>query len=606
MTENNSSLDQRTFKKLRRLYIIALTTIAFLVFISQVLIGKFLEEQEDDSRLVNLSGRQRMLSQKLTKESLLLSREENATTRLSITDSLRSTQNIWATTHQALQNGSDSLGIPALKNEGINERFENLQPYFNSINTASSSLINKIEENPEISFADFEEEIQIIEQNEGRFLTIMDDIVDRFDLDASEKVSRLQNLELFLTLFTLCILLLEFIFIFLPAARGVKHNLRNLIEAEKKAVKMAKDADVLSEAKEKSVRELRALGQAMDQIMLFARISPDGSILHMGEKFSQLFEFRKLNIEAKFSEVLTVSQNEQIKIERIIAENKKTGWQGEIKATTKDQKDIWLEMSFLPFRTGEDKTELIVICVDITRIKEAQLKIEKLTKENYEEKIRQQNIISRKIIENQEKEQNRIAKDIHDGIGQMLTGLKYTIESIDLEDPKKAEDKVENLKELTLQIIQGVRTATFNLTPPELTDYGIIPALNKLTQELKELTGKEIIFFNKTDFNGRLDSLKEINLYRITQEAINNAIKYAESSHIIVSVSHSQDHLSITVDDNGKGFDLEKISESRNGKGGMGLTFMKERIKYVQGRLFLNSSPNEGTKVTINVPLKEL
>lgn len=597
-------LDQRTFKKLRRLYIIALTTIAISVFISQVLIGKFLEEQEGDSRLVNLSGRQRMLSQKLTKESLLLTQEEKPEARLNLADSLKSTRQLWANSHDVIQNGSDSLGISALKNERINENFRNLQPYFNNILTASSALIAKIEANPAISSAELEEELQIIKENESSFLNLMDDIVDRIDFEASQKVTRLQNLELLLTLFTLSILLLEFLFIFLPAARGVKNNLRKLLEAEKKAVKMAHDADVLSEAKEKSVKELKALGQAMDQIMLFARISPDGSILHMGEKFSKLFQYRNWNIDTKFSEVLSINQNEQINIDRIISENKKSGWQGEIKATTKNQKDVWLEMSFLPFRTGEDKTELIIICVDITRIKEAQLKIEQLTKENYEEKIRQQNIISRKIIENQENEQNRIAKDIHDGIGQMLTGLKYTLESIDLEDEQKAQEKIENLKELTLQILQGVRTATFNLTPPELTDYGIIPALKKLTEELRELTGKEIIFFNKTDFKGRLDSLKEINIYRITQEAINNAIKYAQSSHIIVSVSHSQDHISISIDDNGKGFTPEKVN-SKNGKGGMGLTFMKERIKYIQGRIFINSSPNEGTKVTLNVPLRE-
>ena len=172
-----------------------------------------------------------------------------------------------------------------------------------------------------------------------------------------------------------------------------------------------------------------------------------------------------------------------------------------------------------------------------------------------------------------------------------------------INDVEKTASKIEHLKELTTNIIKGVRTATFNLTPPELSDHGVVPAISKLTKELGKLTGKEILFYNKTDFNDRLDSLVEINIYRIVQEAINNAIKYAESSHILVSLSHSKNILSIVIDDNGKGFEPSKVKKVKNGDGGMGMTFMKERIKYVEGRLFLNSELGEGTRVTLNIPI---
>ncbi|HEU0125489.1 MAG TPA: ATP-binding protein, partial [Flavobacterium sp.] len=122
-------------------------------------------------------------------------------------------------------------------------------------------------------------------------------------------------------------------------------------------------------------------------------------------------------------------------------------------------------------------------------------------------------------------------------------------------------------------------------------------------QELSKLTGKEILFYNKTDFDKRLDSLIEINIYRLTQEAINNAIKYAESSHIIVQLSHSETLLSIIVDDNGKGFDVNSVDKKRNSESGMGLLFMKERIQYINGRVFMNSIPGEGTRITFNIPI---
>jgi signal transduction histidine kinase len=181
--------------------------------------------------------------------------------------------------------------------------------------------------------------------------------------------------------------------------------------------------------------------------------------------------------------------------------------------------------------------------------------------------------------------------------------LGKCLESININDIERTAIKIQHLKELTTNIIKGVRTATFNLTPPELSDHGIVPAIAKLAKELGKLTGKEILFFNKTDFNNRLDSLTEINIYRITQEAINNAIKYADSSHIVVSLSHSKSLLSLVIDDDGKGFVPSEVKKVNNGDGGMGMTFMKERIKYIDGRLFLNSELGKGTRVTLNIPI---
>ncbi len=202
----------------------------------------------------------------------------------------------------------------------------------------------------------------------------------------------------------------------------------------------------------------------------------------------------------------------------------------------------------------------------------------------------------------QEEERKRIAKDIHDGIGQMLTALKFNIESIDLDNVEKTGEKISYLKDLTSDLIKGVRTATFNLTPPELSDHGIFPALHKMTVELSKLTGKTILFENKTDEHIRFDSLAETNMYRVTQEAVNNAIKYAQANYILVTINFKDDILSIVIDDDGKGFDasiLDKVPKN-NSEGGMGLFFMKERISYINGRLFINSEEGKGTRVTIN------
>lgn len=601
MTENPNTLDQVTFNRLRRLYIIALGAIAISLITSQILIRQYLADQEDDSRLVNVAGRQRMLSQKLSKEALLLSLDQNDFRRRGLEDTLSSTKTDWETAHNALLNGDEKLGLDSGSSPEISKMFEAIQPHFESMVANTDSLIRHSSQNTRDSVA-FQTSLHNVLKSAKEFLARMEIIVNQYDFEAKQKIESLKQLELIITVFTLLILLAEFLIIFWPSAKAMRTSIQVLMEAEKKAIKMAKDADLLSQAKEKSVRELRALSQVMDQILLFARITPDGHIAHIGDRFAKLVKFQKFNQNAKFSEVLTVQENERLTIDRIISENKKSGWQGELKATAPSGQDLWLDFSMIPFHSGE-KSELIIICLDITKRKEAQFEVEQLTKESFEEKILQQNVISRQIIENQENEQNRIAKDIHDGIGQMLTGLKYLLESVDLTAGEKAQVKLEKLKELTANIIKGVRTATFNLTPPELKDYGIVPALTELTQELSKLTGKNIILMNKSDFNQRLDSLVEINLYRITQEAINNAIKYAESTLILVTISHSQKILSIIIDDNGKGFDKKDLKTKPDKDGGMGLTFMLERIKYINGRLFINSSPQKGTKVTLNIPL---
>ena len=603
MTKNGNSLDKKTFDKLSRLYIIALSTIALSVIISQILVRNHLDTQKSDSTVINIAGRQRMLSQKLTKEIVSLTVFFDESNRTILKKNIKETLILWNLSHNSLQKGNDSLGLPKKNSRKIKQQFTAINPVFNTIQKASKSIVKKLEINPLTSINELSSDIKKITNNEGEFLFIMDKIVNQYDLEADEKVVWLRKLEFSLMVLTLLILLGEFVFIFWPTAKSVKATLSDLLSAEKKAKKMAFDADELSLSKEKSIKELRVLSRAMDETLLFARISSDGNLIHIGNKFSRLFKVSKLKQDVLFWNFLSSNKKEQSLIEDLIKKYKKTGWQGEVKTTIKYNIAIWLEMAIIPYRPTEDKSELLIIASEITERKFAQLEVEMLNKASFDEKISQQKIISSKIIENQEKEQNRIAKDVHDGIGQMLTGLKYNLESININDIEKTASKIEHLKALTTNIIKGVRTATFNLTPPELSDHGIVPAITKLTLELGKLTGKKILFFNKTDFNSRLDSLVEINIYRITQEAINNAIKYADSSHILVSLSHSKNILSMVIDDDGKGFEPSKVKKVKNGDGGMGMTFMKERIKYIDGRLFLNSELGKGTRVTLNIPI---
>lgn len=597
---NQETADKITFKNLRRLYFFALLTIAVTIIVSQVLVQYNLNQQLSDSKIINISGKQRMLSQKIVKEVLILHYVADTVSAKQISH-LKNVLSLWKNTQNSLENGSDSLAFPKEKSETLAKLYIEIKPIFSNIAEATDLfLLNLAQKN---NIADNQKLVDIILKNEGIFLSKMNQIVTQYDLEAHEKVTEQRRIEYWIFGFTLLILLLEFFFIFKPTNKKIERLIAKLLSSEKKALKLAYDTEIISEIKENSVKELKSLNYAMENTLLYCRIAPDGSIIHIGEKFAKLLNYTKFSSNKKFSEVLTTDEKEQLNIDRIIFEKHRSGWQGEIKIINKEAQSIWLDLSMVPVTIKKDELELLIVCFNITERKKAQREVERLNIENSTEKINQQKIISSKIVENQENEQNRIAKEIHDGIGQMLTGLKFSLESINLDDKEKAAQKIEYLKKLSLDIIKGVRTATFNLMPPELSDHGIVSSLSKLTQELSKLTGKEILFYNKTDFSQRLDSLIEINIYRLTQEAINNAIKYAESSHIIVQLSHSDTLLSIIVDDNGKGFDIHTVDKKRNSESGMGLLFMKERIQYINGRVFIKSIPGEGTRITFNIPV---
>jgi signal transduction histidine kinase len=583
------------------MYLFALVTIAVTVLLSQLLIQHNLSSQLSDSRIINISGKQRMLSQRLTKEILVLN---------FITDSLHKKEQInkilniisqWKSNHYSLLNGDEKLGFPKEKDPILSTLFESLKPNFDTILKASGTFLENKKKNQ--NNQENQKLVQTILDNGAVFLSKMNQIVGEYDREALEKVTIQSKTEYLILAFTLLVLLLEFIFIFKPTNKKVEALIYNLLASQRKTLKLAQDTEIISEAKENSVKELKSLNYAMENTLLYCRIATDGTIIHIGEKFSKLIQYNPFLSDKKFGQVLTPVEKEQLIIDRIILENHRRGWQGELNITTRNEQSLWLDLSMVPVTIKKDESELLIICFDITERKKAVQEVDRLNAANIANKLNQQKVISSKIVENQENEQNRIAREIHDGIGQMLTGLKFSLESINLDDKEKSTVKIEYLKKLTLDIIKGVRTATFNLMPPELSDHGINSALAKLTLELSKLTGKNILFYNKSDFNSRLDSLIEINIYRLTQEAINNAIKYADSTHIIVQLSHSATLLSIIIDDNGKGFDINAVEKKRNSESGMGMLFMKERIQYINGRVFFNSIPNEGTRITFNVPI---
>ena len=356
------------------------------------------------------------------------------------------------------------------------------------------------------------------------------------------------------------------------------------------------------ELKEQAYQELESLNYVMDNAALFASVKWDGTVLYMSKKFSDLLGLDKKEIRGSIEHLLTQKEGQQQNLKDLFQSTRQKMWVGEVELTTKAHKKLWLEITLIPTNQGQGKQSLFLLGNNVTKRKEIQEEVDRVQQIDYENLVQLQKDQASQIVEAQEEERKRIAKDIHDGIGQILTALKFSVESINLENRENSAKKLQDLKVVFGQLIKDVRAVTFSLTPPELSDHGIAPALKKMTEEIAKLSGKNIFFENKTDFQKRFDSLTETNLYRVAQEAVNNSLKYANSTFVLVSVSHTKDLLSIVIDDNGAGFDVDAVEASEKGLG-MGLFFMKERVNYVDGRLFVNSTKGEGTRITINIPL---
>jgi signal transduction histidine kinase len=277
-------------------------------------------------------------------------------------------------------------------------------------------------------------------------------------------------------------------------------------------------------------------------------------------------------------------------------------WQGEVRFYTRTRSECWVQLIIQPVRTDEGEQELLVMGSNTTARKLAELTMNKKNRAEIDKLVNQQKFRSVLILEGQEEERKRIAMDIHDGIGQMLTSLKYQIESIDPDDPKTRQ-RIGDVDKLIKETIKEVRRVTFNLKPTVLGDYGLQAGLKVYIQEMGKVTDVSLVY----ETSGAIDRLPqkiENNAFRIIQEAVNNAIKYASASQIKVALDKSDGEYLITVMDNGKGFDTRMIDDrSVNIESGRGFFNMYERTEYINGKLMIDSSPGKGTRVTLRVPV---
>ena len=216
-----------------------------------------------------------------------------------------------------------------------------------------------------------------------------------------------------------------------------------------------------------------------------------------------------------------------------------------------------------------------------------------------------------RIIMTQEEERQRVARDIHDGPAQSLTNLSLKTEiiekmlGIDLEQARK---EIRDLRKLVRGSLQEIRRIIFDLRPMSLDDLGLIATLKEYTNRLMNETDIDIILDAYPE-HIHVDSLIEVAIFRIIQEALNNVIRHANASQVFINLKIMEDTLIGSVIDNGVGFDTEnqRLKHLKDSKlGGFGIYGMKQRAELLKGRLNIKSQPGKGTTLRLEIPLNAL
>ena len=209
-----------------------------------------------------------------------------------------------------------------------------------------------------------------------------------------------------------------------------------------------------------------------------------------------------------------------------------------------------------------------------------------------------------RIVTTQEDERRRIARDMHDSLGQQLTALRLKLASLKEEHPSdpRLNDTIERLQRLGAKVDAEVNFLVWELRPTVLDDLGLVAAIENYAREWSRHYGIAADFHAGRLGKPRLDGNVETNLYRILQEALNNTFKHASAKAVNIVLENRGQEVVLVIEDDGVGFDPDKGSKSERAGRGLGLIGMRERAAIIGGSIEIESSPGKGTTVFVRVP----
>jgi len=220
------------------------------------------------------------------------------------------------------------------------------------------------------------------------------------------------------------------------------------------------------------------------------------------------------------------------------------------------------------------------------------------------EDIQERQAIGKKIIRAQEEERQRVAREIHDGPAQSLANLLLKAELseklIDI-DKDKAKHELQDLRRVLREGVKDIRKIIYNLRPMSLDDIGFVPTIQRFVESFQDETRVKVDFTILSQVNLE-DPIKNLTIFRIIQESLNNVRKYAKAENVKIILEISKKNITLSIVDDGVGFNTEEIGYQLREDGGFGLLNIKERVDLLKGSVQIKSEVDKGTQIYVTIP----
>jgi PAS domain S-box-containing protein len=309
----------------------------------------------------------------------------------------------------------------------------------------------------------------------------------------------------------------------------------------------------------------------------------------VNRSFVEAYDYSPEEVLGRTRDLLVSAKNPAATYEDISRRTRDGSWRGELLNRRKDGTEFPISLSTSEIKNSAGKTiGLIGVARDITERKQA------------EEVLRR---FSLRIIEVQEAERLRVARELHDGVNQIIASAKMRLHKVEdsmMLNPA-AREILARCSRLLVHALEENRRIAHNLRPSDLDVFGLAAASRNFCRELQSRT-KLAVKCYIARFDQRLSPAVELNLFRIMQEAFNNIEKHARAAKVQLRIVGHGDSIVMKIRDDGRGFDPKRARMSKGKWGGIGLTNMRERAESLGGTCTVASAPKHGTTITVRVP----